>query len=51
MNFSEQKDLIEQWWDAHPLEKVDLSGNEFTGIPPEFCENEPVSFGRPLIRR
>lgn len=43
------KDLIEQWWDAHPLEKVDLSGNNFVEIHPDLCKNEPVrTFKIPL---
>ena len=32
--------LIENWWEANPLIKVDLSNNEIDSIPEELATQE-----------
>lgn len=32
--------LIENWWEANPLIKLDLSNNEIDSIPEEIAEQE-----------
>ena len=42
-DFANMKELTEQWWDAYPLLKVDMTGNEFKFIPEELFQNEKVT--------
>lgn len=35
VNFQDLK-LIENWWEANPLVKIDLSNNEIESVPEEI---------------